>query len=429
MPSLNADKNCNKRIGWPIRIFAGRTLGCSARFFFVCAFLPAILWGQGASSDADFKIGGLYFDAQAFLDLTFSDNINSSGVDPRSDAILRTGVSMGAAMDIGTISELSVNFSASYRKYLRNSELDSVNAFLAIGDNTASDITAEIRADNLTGRVYYQFSFDDDPTGAARRDTNGNVSFDLLQFARWNNTLGANLVWDANAAVATLGISRNWVLPVDTDFEFLERITDSLTLQIHREIGKERNLGVRGSISQSTYPEEDFQNDSRGYSLGAYIDWRFTDEFAVNADVTYRPQNFGTNGANGDTSDPANIDFSIQARNQLNNKYSHSLGYTRSTDLGFVTNTTTTSTLTYGWAWSIISKTTFTGDVFWGTGSDSGGFAAEDFDRFGFGLRLNRILGPDISGYIQYRYSEKSSSDVDRSYESNSLSIGLNYDF
>ena len=85
--------------------------------------------GEIQAQKSNLKMGSLYFDLSSYFNVEVNDNVNSSGVRPLDDVILRAGVSFDGNLELTSFNSFSLNFDLAYSKYLNNPELDSSNSF------------------------------------------------------------------------------------------------------------------------------------------------------------------------------------------------------------------------------------------------------------------------------------------------------------
>ncbi len=379
--------------------------------------------GQGYN----LKFGPIRFDLVGRVGATFSDNINASGANPVSDIVVSTGIDFGGRWDITSLNSISFGVGASFKKYVNHPELDSTNSFLTLTPD--SSIEFAVRALGIEFSVYDRIGFSDDPTDSIVVDPETDEpDFDIFQFARFNNSAGIDASFDFNRIELTVGYDREDVIPIEERFKSTDRTKESFNGRSGIRLANPLTLGVHGSYFWNDF-EVDFNNDSKGYSVGPFMNLQATDSIQIEAQMGWTNFSFTVDGRNGDTSDSDRANFSVNVSHTANRWYFHSIKYSRTTNFGFISNTTTVDDLNYGFRMDALKNIRLTGNLGFQDGSDSGGTIPETFDRFTFQISLESSLSSRLSWYARYFYSKKDSNIDVRSFTQNSVSIGIGYDF
>ncbi len=397
-----------------------------AAFVLVLLFFVGMAPAQGQRGNL--KLGRLYFDLTAYFEVEVNDNINASGVESLEDIILKSGVKFDGILDLSSFNSFSFNFDLGYRKYLDHPELDSSENFLDLSDQ--SELALVLLVGAFEVRAFDRASFTADATDSVIVDpSNAELDFNVQQYARFQNRVGLRTLWDMNSKSQwQFTIDRFDVIPLDTVFDNTRRREYTVGANFAYLVNQYLRVGPTASYFDNVY-SEDFQNDSSGYSLGAFFDWQLTEFISLESTVSWVKQDFDTSGLNEDLSDTSTPNVNFALRHQLNSGYSHSFAFRRSTQFGFISNTTRVNRLAYSFNWNVSSNSLINGRLYHGEGADSGGIRPEAYDRFGFEVDYTHSFSSKFSGNFTYSYTDKSSNISERSYTQNRFLFALRYDF
>jgi len=388
--------------------------------------LLGLILSDAMGQNKNFKLGPVYFAAAATLAIEFNDNVSNSATNPKSDLIVSPGLSLDSAWNISEVNQLSFDLGIGYRKYLNNSELDSGSNFLDITPDTR--LAFNVFIDTLTLEFYDAFNYSIEATDAFARDAQGNVITNVAQYGRFENQVGVMLAWDLNDLKINGELSRLDLFAQDAAFGFTERNTHTLSASALFLFAPNLTAGLLGSAKMTDY-RENFQNDGITYSLGPQFTWQPTALIGVSGSFGYTLSQFDIGGGNGDTSDSNSIFWNLNIKHRAARYYSHSLGFSRSTRFGFVSNTTEISRVRYRAEWRMARAITFFGGVGYEFHNDSGGLSAEEFDRHVFDIATKYAHSSQVSSQIFYTFSTKDSSLSSRSFNRNRIVFSLQYDF
>lgn len=395
-------------------------------FWGAVGLLALALSPQLTAQKKNFRVGPVFFDAAARFAIEYNDNINSSAQNPEEDIILSPGISLDSEWKATDFNTLSFNIGIGYRKYLNNSDLDSGGNFLDITPDTR--LAFSVFIDNLTLEFYDEFSYTVDATDAFARNAQGQVITNVAQYGRFSNNVGVRADWDFNDVKLDANASRADLFPADAEFDFTERTVHRLAGGVRFILAPNLTAGLRGSVEMSDY-SDNFQNDGIRYSFGPNFAWQPTSLISLSGGVGYTLNDFDTGGGNLDNSESDSTYWNLNIGHRASRFYSHSLNVSSTTNLGFVSNTTEVYRIAYRGDWQISRTLALTGGISFETSEDSGGFSAEDFDRYIFDLATQFVLSDHLTSRLFYEFSSKDSNLSTRSFDRNRIVLSFRYDF
>lgn len=377
-----------------------------------------------------FKFGSILFNAHANTSIEWNDNINSSGIAPLDDVFLTLGMRFDALMSFYKENQLTFGFGLEYRDYFQNDAYDTFNQgnFFNLAPEETR-IAANLLIGNIIVRLYDRIGYDLDPTESRVVDpATGEVVSAPLAFSRFDNALGADIDWNLNTVQLFARLSRNDLITTREEFSFLDRTRYNVTAGV--SVPLPPRAAVYGSISRwwLTY-DEAIQNDGGGYSFGIGANWQATDLLRLSGDLYWSVNDFDADGLIGDLSNPKGITGALRAEHRFNSFAEHSITYQRSINLGFVSNTITTTNLRYEIGLEVGSRSDATINLTWQDGRDSGGFEPESYDSFFIEAGIKSDISSRAFWTLRYRSANKGSNLRDRDYDQNSLRIGFEYQF
>lgn len=399
----------------------------SSGFFvpFFCLFL--ILANSLSAAGTNFKLGPLFFDLTGRLSFEYNDNINSSGVNAQEDIILGAGLDFGASMNISDVQKFQFNVGMDYKKYLNNSDFDSSNNFLNLNPDTQFDFGLFINK-IVSVRFYDKINYDLDPSDIRQTGTNGEETLSLFQYGRYDNTFGVEADLDLNAVRFQFGMTREDLIPQDELFNFLRRTQYTYHISGFYIASENMTLGLQGSVFQTKY-QENFQNNSNGFSFGGSVNLQISDHLRLAFNTDFKSSGFDNNGSNQDSSNSESINYGLDLRQTINSSFAHQISLSSITDLGVVSNTVKTNILQYSFSLKGLLRSSINGSVGYINGKESGGIDPEKYSRFnyslGMGFALNRAAGINFN----FNNTSKTSNIDGRSFGQNRFVMSYNYDF
>ena len=409
-----------------IREYADRTCACA--LFMVASHLGLCWSANGQSSGGNVRYRDLELDLRGHVSQTYDSNIGRTDGDEESDWITAIGLRLDGTKDLTEINTINLGIGLEYRKYWKNPEYDSDRNNLIVTPNTELELL--IQAGNFDFRVYDQFSMLSDP-GDQRffdTDTGENIS-NVVLYNRINNRFGADGIWTINPYWdATAGISRIDVIPLDSEFDDLERYSYTGSVGLIHNVAS--NLIVNGVLSGSIDRwKTNYQPDSTSWSLGGGANWRATDVIETDVFIAWTNRSFDSNGNNGDsTSNSEGLTGNVAVSHAINPILEHSIRYFRSIDLGTVANEVTTQGAEYRVDYAGFERSDIYFSVFWYNGEESGSIDPEDYDRWAFRSGLAYPLSKQLEFSAYFEHSFRDSNVEGREFSRNLVTVTLEYD-
>ena len=375
----------------------------------------------------NFKLGPILFDLTGFINFEYTDNLTGSSVNALDDFIISPGINLGAEWKISDINTLTLDTGASYQKYMNNSELDSQNNFVQISPD--SNLKFTILISDIILELYDSLSYSIDPTDAFAVDSSGSVDISVTRYGRFDNTIGVDATWDLNDVDLRLGLSRRDVLPQGSQFDFTKKHTHKVSGGIDLDMSPKLKYGLTGFVSETVYAVN-FNSDNNTY--GAFFDvfWQPMSLLRINASIGYTIIDSKGNGTNGGSSSTSSgIDGVIGLDHVWTQRYSHGITYSRGINEGDISNSVKSSAVTYYGSWIAMPRMIISGALTYSDSSSSRSTASETFDYWIFSLGGSYAINTRTTVSLGYGYTTKSSSIAERSFDRNTITAGIDYDF
>lgn len=402
------------------RLKAGRFF--TIRFWIVAALLTTAPTLHGG------KLWTLSYTPQIRATAAYNTNINTSADNPLADFLVGVRFEVSGEWPVTRFNTIRFDLGAGYRHYFRNSELNSSSLSTTLLPDLSFEFVIRV-SDYMRIIVEESLVISRDPTDSIGFDDQGNPVFDALQFDRITNTLRATFGWEINPrTVAELSSSRRDVMPLDSLFDNTRQTELSNSLTIRRQLGTRFSGGVTAAHTSNRY-RESFLNNSRSYSTGVFLSAQLTPHFSISPRVSYIWQDFRRGGLIQDDSDPRSVLWGLDIRHTPDDRLTYTLSATRAQQFGYSANSTFSDT----WSASLIWTGFRISDVRVGYShtrvADSGGIFAERARRNSFSVGLSRELGPGLSASLQYRFTDRRSSAINRTWNQHLIELSASYRF
>lgn len=404
-----------------------RGLTCHLRSLGIGMVLLLLGCQLAVAENRNFRIGAFTFDLAGTFQVEYNDNINGTTNNPISDVILTPGVSLTGEWKATELNTLRVTIGLGYSKYLHNPELDSARNFLNINPDTEISFTAYV--EDFTIEAYDRIVYTVDATDALLPNNNNPIDY-----GRFINIAGLNIDWDLNDVILFLGASRLDVIPTSSDFDFTNRTEHQIEAGPRFLVAPNLTLGFTGAIAHNSWNESGangvVKNNSWSYSIGPMAIWQPTSVINVSASGGVIWFEFDDNTPTvSDDYDPVGFFGNIIVTHRMTQYYTHSLGFSRSYNYGYLSNFTIVDSLVYGWNWQINKKINPRGRFGWDRGNDSGGTNPEDYDRFYIGVGMDYRFSNALVVGLNYEWSHRNSNLFNRTYDRNRAWATFRYDF
>ncbi len=360
----------------------------------------------------------------AGIDLDYNDNVFLTEDDTESDIVFRPQLRLAAFWNLTELNTLSLEVVAGYEKYLNNSELDDF--FLESSFAPASRADLQLFVGDFVITVYDEFSYSADPFQIVGIDGE-QVSADG-EFGRFTNSLGADILWDLNNLVLTLGVSQYNFFAIGSNVEQLERGTQGIAGAARITVGPSLQAGLEASASLTDYAEN-FQNDGDGISYGAFVEWALTENTRLRGAVGWQGLNFDSGGDNGDFDDHDDYYANLSISNRLNQFITHSLELGHEASLGLNTNFIVSDFIRYSADFDIIQNMTLNLQVGYSQNNESGGIFEDDHNLYYVSLGARYKIGERTNLAASYTFNQRDANRDGFGYDQNIFRISLQYNY
>lgn len=371
------------------------------------------------------KVGPVRFLMSAFAGFEFNDNIGLSERNRVADFAVRFGIDLRAIWQITRLNAITIDVGIGFQRYINHPDVIKGNMTIAPNSQIGFDVYI---ADVVRLNFHDRFEIRQDPV-------DGVTLSNILNFGRFLNTAGVTMVADLNAVIITAGYDHfNWI-SLTRQFDYLERADEQFSGSIVYQFAPRTYFGVEGSYSISNYRESQL-NDSRGYSIGPYLDWAISPYIRLVARGGFEHRTFSSNRVNGffgglyrDTSDLNGWYANFSLTHRINAYLSQNLSVGRTNELGYTSNYNQLYFARYGLDWRASSQLTIGFTGFYEQVSTSGGLLDEDLTRWGVGVAASYQFNLRMSGAVRYNFVKKDSDRPLNDYYQNRLTVDFNYRF
>lgn len=381
---------------------------------------------EGASGPSEprsnFRIGGASVRVVTGISGTYSDNINYSEFNRKSDFIIQPNLQLNLLWPITQANTFTFDLGIGYDYYVENSNTGG----LVVTPDTELNFRVRV-GEYVTINFFDRFSFEQSPLDAP---TISNT----LDYTSFNNTLGYLLTWEVNKFLEIdHGYSWTAVIFDSSEFNYLDRNTHTLTHNFRFHVNPAVQTGILSNISFTDY-DKYFQNDNAFLRVGPFVRAKVSENTEVAGQVMFVGGVFDAptrqpGRSNFDSSDITTVNASGSITNRLNRHLSQRLEAGYDTRLGTDTNYYDIAYGRYAMDWQLMTHLTLNLAAFYEYGMESGGLFSEDFHRYGGGLGFNYRLTKSTTAGIRYDYIEKDSNQFGRDYYQNRVTLEFNYRF
>jgi hypothetical protein len=395
------------------------------------------------------QVGPIKFRFSATLGIEYNDNINlaedGSAVflsptgpilitsEPESDIILRPQVNINALWPITQLNTLKLDIGVGHSFYLDHSEFDTNSILISPGSQLAFDIFVGDFRINFHDR----FSLEQDPIAEAALSN-------VADYGRFQNTAGVSVLWDLNQAVVTVGYDHYTFISTTDAFDYLDRNAEILSGSIGFTPSSMMTVGVEGSFID-TYYDQNILNDSRTYSVGAFLETQITSFLKLRVAGGYQKIDFDSGGLVNDPHDLNDYYANALLSHRVNSVLTQNISVGHETQLGVNSNYVKLNYVRHTTNWNIFYHTLFSTELFYEDADDSGGsgplfapipgvpninpFVAEHIHRYGGALTLGYQLTQHVTLGLRYQYTQKDSDQPLRDYRQNRVALDGTYSF
>jgi hypothetical protein len=377
-------------------------------------------------------LGPVQLTVGVYAGVQVDDNINQAQTNPRSDAIVSSGLNLGFAWPATERSEVDLSSAVGYVKYLRYSANDQTQ--IAPG----SVLTWKIDFEDGSLTCFDQFS--DSQSVSSEASVNN-----LTVLPRTDNTAGARAEWDPGRWLIQIGASYDYFFSTAAVDQYLNRGTEEFFFRGGHRLAEDTQLGLEVSTSLTAY-ELPLQSNNTSYSLGPYLNWQFTP--FINASVrggytiytfeasrTQPAQNLDSYYANLTVTDQLtefvsqtfsaerDISLGLTQGNDYNEQWTahYSLNWAATTHLGLNLN------LTYEDGTQPLSE--LIPVVLGGIPLEFPETITENYRRVGVSPGVTYQFTQKLGGSLTYTHWERTSNLSGNGYQDDNVAVQMTYSF
>jgi hypothetical protein len=395
------------------------------------------------------QVGPIKFRFSATMGIEYNDNINlaedGSAVffsptgpivittSPQDDIILRPQLNINALWPITQLNTLKLDIGTGYAFYLDHSNYNTNGILISPGSQLAFDIfVGDFRIN-----IHDRFSLEQDPVAEIALSN-------VADYGRFQNTAGVSVLWDLNQAVVTLGYDHYTFISTTSVFDYLDRNAEILSGSIGFTPTSTMTVGVEGSFVD-TYYDQNILNDSRTYSVGAFLETQITSYLKLRVAGGYQKIDFDSGGLVNDPHDLNDYYANALLSHRVNSVLTQNLSIGHETQLGVNSNYVKLNYARHTTTWNLFYHTLLSTELFYEDADDSGGsgilftpipgvpninpFVAEHIHRYGGALSLGYQLTQHVTLGFRYQYTQKDSDQLLRDYRQNRVSLDGTYSF
>ena len=367
-------------------------------------------------------MGPIRFRVSATLGVEYNDNINLAEVNTQEDVIIRPQVNVNAIWPVTQLNTLRLDLGLGYAFYIDHSNADTNGVLISPGSQLAFDI--------FIGD--FRINFHERPS--LQQDPIAELALsNVVDYGRFENTVGVSVLWDLNKAVVTLGYDHYTYISTTSMFNYLNRDAEELSGNVDFAVSSTTNVGLE-SYAVFNYYDQNVLNDSTDYAIGAFAETQLTNYLKVRVAGGYQWISFNNGGvvSTGPFHDSGKLsDYyaNILISHRINPAIVQSLSAGHESQLGVNSNYITLNYIRHTVSWNIIRNTLLSTEFFYEDADESGGFIREHLHRFGGAIAVGYQLTPHITLGLRYQYTQKDSNVPLRDYTQNRVSLDGTYSF
>jgi len=363
------------------------------------------------------RLGPVRFLFSITLGVEYNDNINLAEKDKQDDIIIRPQFNIDAIWPVTQLNTLKLDLGLGYSFYLNHSNANTNGVIIAPGSQLSFDIFVQ----DFRVNVHDRFSLQQDPVAQIQLSN-------VVDYGRFENTLGVSVLWDLNKAVLTFGYDHYTYISTTNTFSYLDRNAEELSFSAYFALTSTTGAGLETSAVYNYY-NENFLNDSVTYSAGPFVETQITNYLKLRAAAGIQLISFDSGGGVGDTSDSTDWYGNILLSHRINAAISETLSAGHESQLGIDSNSLRLNYVRHTATWNIIRNTLLTTELFYEEGDDSGGIFSEHIQRYGGAIGFGYQLTKHVTVGCRYQYTQKQSDQPLRDYKQNRVSIDATYSF
>jgi hypothetical protein len=341
------------------------------------------------------------------------------------------------------LNTLRFSLGASYAKYLNNSEYDTRGILLS----PTSELALTFFLGEIKFTVRDRFSYQEDPYDVP-------VISDVARYRRWENQFGIQADWEVNDRLTvTAGYDHYNLWSVD-DFEDQDRSVDTVFLRPSYALTPSLTVGINASYSFIDF-ESSERDKGHNIMFGPFLKYQlsentnfyleaglqqtsFDGQATVDQDILdeyfeeFVDDDLSRDAIRDALRDDETDSTSYYVRFEINNEptefFRHRLSGSKTTEVGFFSNSYELYHIEYNADWKIRENTSVDPTVFYEYYETSGNFG-EKAHRVGAALGLRQNLSNSVTVGLDYRFLLKDSNLQNSDYYQNLVFLSLYYKF
>jgi hypothetical protein len=395
------------------------------------------------------ELGPMKLRFSATIGFEYNDNINlaedASALLPsptgpilvttqqQGDFIIRPQVNVDALWPITQLNTLKLDLGVGYAFYMDHSNYNT-NGVLV---NPGSQIAFDIFVSDFRVNLHDRFSLEQDPVAELALSN-------VADYGRFQNTAGVSILWDLNAAVATVGYDHYNFISTTSVFDYLDRNAEMVNGSIAFTPNSTMSVGPEAAFVY-TYYDQNILNDSKTYSVGGFLETQITSNLKLRVAGGYQNINFDHTGLVNDSHNLNDYYANALLSHRVNSVLTQNISAGHETQLGINSNYIKLNYIRHTANWNILYHTLLSTELFYEDADDSGGsgplfvpapgvflfnpFVAEHIHRYGGAFSLGYQLTQHVTLGLRYQYTQKESDQLLRDYSQNRVSFDGTYSF
>jgi hypothetical protein len=390
-------------------------------------------------TDYNMKVGPVLINVNSSLEGDYIDNIALTSTGTQSDFTLTPEVGLAFSWPVTETNTLSLSTSIGYTKYMIHPEYDTANVLVSPQSRLAFDVyTGNFKFD-----FHDAFSFQQDPINEAALSN-------LVNFGRFENDAGVNVLWDLNRVVLNLNydhinfISTQLQTVNGTNLpnpDLLDYNADQVSGAAEFHLSSTLIGGIEGAASSRTY--DHYIGDYTTLSAGPFAKIQVTQHIKVEVSGGFENVNSPNNFAGPGQILPANVIqpssgggstnsyyFDVSIDHELNRYYLQRLSFGHDVDIGILGEQSDTSYIDYTGSWHVNRNVNLALNLAYQDVSSVGGLVpVSSYDDFSAGLQASFPVTKSLSGAVFYQFTDKFATQADQGYEQNKVGMLLTYHY
>jgi opacity protein-like surface antigen len=363
------------------------------------------------------RFGPVRFLFSITLGVEYNDNINLSETDQQDDIIIRPQFNIDAIWPVTQLNTLKLDLGLGYSFYINHPNADTNAVLIAPGSQLSFDIFVQ----DFRINIHDRFSLQQDPVAEIQLSN-------VVDYGRFENTLGVSVLWDLNKAVLTFGYDHYTYISTTSTFSYLDRNAEELSFSAYFALTSTTGAGLE-TAAVFNYYDENFLNDSVTYSAGPFLETQLTNYLKIRVAGGIQHISFDSGGGVDDTSDSTDYYANILLSHRINAAITETLAAGHESQLGINSNSVALNYVRHTATWNIIRNTLLTTELFYEDADDSGGIFSEHIQRYGGAIGFGYQLTKHVTVGCRYQYTQKQSDQPLRDYKQNRVSIDATYSF